>query len=574
MLRRILSDSEDALLGRERELLVQLAGDLARLDASAEDQARLDASLQQLDELFLLVVIGEFNAGKSAFINALLGQALLEEGVTPTTSRIQRLRYGAEVTRRPESAGLDTVTAPLPLLSELQIVDTPGTNAIHREHEALTREFVPRCDLVLFVTSADRPFTESERTFLQAVRAWGKKIVVVINKIDILETEGERQRVIEFVRDAAQELLATSPQVLPVSSRRALRAKLAGQEAPADSGFPALEAFLASNLDAEERVRLKLLNPLGIGQALTDRYLELADSRLALLAEDVVALSDVDAQLVSYREDLQRDFRYRLSDVDNLLHELEARGARFFDDTMRIGRLFDLMNRARLEAEFEHRVVAEAPREIEQRVGAVIDWMVASELKQWQAVTEHVERRRQAHADRIVGRVGGGFDYDRSRLLETVGRAARTAVDSYDTAQEASRMADSVQQAVAAAAIFEAGAIGLGAIVTMVATTTFADVTGLLAAGTVAVLGLFVIPARRKAAKRELAAKISEMRERLTAAITGQFERELEGSEGRIREAIAPYTRFVRGETERLAAARQQLLLHRDSLAELRRQIG
>ena len=62
--------------------------------------------------------------------------------------------------------------------------DTPGTNAIHREHERLTREFVPRSDLVLFVTSADRPFTESERGFLQGIRDWGKKIVVVVNKMD------------------------------------------------------------------------------------------------------------------------------------------------------------------------------------------------------------------------------------------------------------------------------------------------------------------------------------------------------------------------------------------------------
>ena len=70
-------------------------------------------------------------------------------------------------------------------------MDTPGTNAVLREHEALTREFVPRSDLVLFVTSADRPFTESERAFLEAIRDWGKKIVVVVNKIDILETEDD-----------------------------------------------------------------------------------------------------------------------------------------------------------------------------------------------------------------------------------------------------------------------------------------------------------------------------------------------------------------------------------------------
>ena len=82
----------------------------------------------------------------------------------------------------------------MPLLRDIHIVDTPGTNAIMREHERITAEFVPRSDLVLFVTSADRPFTETERAFLEQIRGWGKKVVVVINKIDILESDGAGRR--------------------------------------------------------------------------------------------------------------------------------------------------------------------------------------------------------------------------------------------------------------------------------------------------------------------------------------------------------------------------------------------
>ena len=83
----------------------------------------------------------------------------------------------------------------------MHIVDTPGTNAIIREHERLTTEFVPRADLVLFVTSADRPFTETERAFLETIRDWGKKIVIVVNKVDIFETREDLDEVLDFVRD-------------------------------------------------------------------------------------------------------------------------------------------------------------------------------------------------------------------------------------------------------------------------------------------------------------------------------------------------------------------------------------
>src|SRR5918996_4655043 len=187
MLTKLLSTDQDELLREERKVLARLRGALVRFNAAPEHQSALDRSIEQLDELFLLVIIGEFNAGKSAFINALVGSKVVAEGVTPTTAQINVLQYGDTLDRHVREANLHVITAPAPILREIHIVDTPGTNAIIREHEAITSDFVPRSDLVLFVTSADRPFTETERAFLEQVRGWGKKVVVVINKIDILD---------------------------------------------------------------------------------------------------------------------------------------------------------------------------------------------------------------------------------------------------------------------------------------------------------------------------------------------------------------------------------------------------
>src|SRR5512145_3395642 len=94
MLKSILTTSQEELLKQERQWLADLQVILARLGASPEDQTTLSRSIQQLDELFLLVIVGEFNAGKSAFINALMGQPILKEGVTPTTTRVNVLRHG------------------------------------------------------------------------------------------------------------------------------------------------------------------------------------------------------------------------------------------------------------------------------------------------------------------------------------------------------------------------------------------------------------------------------------------------------------------------------------------------
>ncbi|HXO22548.1 MAG TPA: dynamin family protein [Thermoanaerobaculia bacterium] len=571
MLRRILSDPQEELLAEERRLLAELQLALDRCDAAAEDQAALRRSVAQLDELFLLVVAGEFNAGKSAFINALLGSAVLEEGVTPTTTRIHLLKHGAEVARTVAEPALDVVTAPVDLLREINIVDTPGTNAIHREHEAITREFVPRADMVLFVTSADRPFTESERAFLQGIREWGKKIVVVVNKIDILESEQEIATIRAFIADNARALLGLAPDIYPVSARQALRAKLAGDgELLAKSRFGELESAIVATLDEGERVRLKLLNPLGVGAHLADRYLQVAGGRLDLLRADVAAIEDIERQLAVYKEDMGREFRFRLADVDRVLHEFESRGMEFFDDTLRLARVIDLLNRGRMKGEFESKVVADVPRAIERRVQDVIDWLVAADLRQWQAVMDHLAERRQAHADRIVGQPGRGFEYDRNRLLESVGREAQRSVESYDQDAESSRLADSVQAAVAGTALVEVGALGLGALITHLAVTAAADFTGILAAGAVALFGFYILPHRRRAAKRELREKIAAMRERLMGALTAQFDREIERSLHQIGDAVAPYTRFVRAERGRLTETRDALAAVAAGLARLR----
>jgi small GTP-binding protein len=574
MLRRILNRNQDELLAENRRLLGDLRQALTRFDASAEDQETIERSARQLEELFLLVVAGEFNAGKSAFINALLGDKILEEGVTPTTTRIHLIQHGPAVSRELVSSALDRLTAPVELLQDINIVDTPGTNAIHREHEAITREFVPRSDMVLFVTSADRPFTESERAFLQGIRDWGKKIVIVLNKIDIFEDPADIERVRGFIAENAKALLGFTPEIFPVAGRLALRGKQNNDaQLYAQSRFAELERYIVETLDEKERVRLKLLNPLGIGSHLAGRYLETTDRRLELLKADFTTIEDVERQLALYQEDMKREFRFRLADVDNVLGEFENRGMKFFDETMRLARVLDLLNKSKMKGDFEREVVADTPQLIERRVTEVIDWLVSSDLRTWQAVMEHLQKRRNEHADRIIGQVGGSFDLHRARLLDSVGRSAQRSIETYDKEAESSRMAESVQVAVAGTALAEIGALGLGVVLTHLAVTAAADFTGILAAGSIAVLGLFIIPNRRHDAKKELREKIESLRGKLMEGLTGQFDREVDASLRRIDEAIAPYTRFVRAERDKLTGVRGELKEITEGLARLRARV-
>ena len=565
-----VSDDLHRQLISGRQLLAEIRDALVRFGAADADQAALKASIRQLDEFFLLVVVGEFNAGKSAFINALVGQKVLAEGVTPTTAHIHLLKFGDDGTPVTDERGIRVIAAPADVLREIHIVDTPGTNAIIREHEQLTTGFIPRADLVLFVTSADRPFTETERSFLETIRSWGKKIVIVVNKIDIFEHQDELTEVVTFVRTAAQRLLGISPEVFPVSARQALRAKQGDPTRWAASRFEPLEQFIAATLEEGSRFRLKLANPLGVGQSLARKYAEIAGERLALLKEDLARLEEIEGQLALHREDVAKGFELRMTAVEKVLLDMETRGHAYFEDTLRIGRVIDLFNRARVQKEFEDRVVADAPRQIERRVTELIDWLTDEDFRQWQATSAALAERARSHTRALGGPDIGTFHSDRARLIAAVGGEAQRVVDTYDKQREAAAIADQARAAVTTAAAAGGAAVGLGTLVTLAASTAAADVTGILMAGVVAALGFLVIPARRRKAKAEMQRKVSELRARLADALRTEFEHAQEQSQSRLRQAIDPYSRFVRAEQSRWTDARVTLSALRDSAAAFR----
>ncbi len=578
-MQRIFTQDHDQIIRQERSLLEDLRVNLAKLEASDDDLELLKTSLNQLDEFFLLVVVGEFNAGKTAFLNALLGSKLLTEGVTPTTSEIHLIRYAEQARNEPGPTDYRIIHVPVEWLREINLVDTPGTNAVVARHQEITEHFVPRSDLVLFVTSADRPFSESERGFLERIRQWGKKVVIVVNKIDLYDDENDRKTVIDFVRDHARQLLGNEPQVFPVSAKLAQQAKAAANGGSPhgplwrDSNFGALEKFVLDTLDVRERTKLKLENPLGVATHLIEKYNSVVVNRSNLLKGDFGTLDSIEEHVTAYEADMRRDFKFQSSRVDNVLYEMAERGDKFFDETLRIGRIFDLLNGEKLRGEFERTVVGDTSREIEQHVQGLIDWIVDKDHRQWRDIMDFLNRRATQHADKMVGQVGSNFEYNRQNLLASVGRNAQQVVDSYNPSVESLKLAEDVRRALMQTAAVEAGALGLGALLVTLLHTTLLDVTGILGAGAVAALGFYVLPYRRQQIKIDLRKRINELRGNLESAINKEFEQELGASIQRLREGIAPYTRFVRVEREKLEKLAGSLKDAQSAVGELKKRI-
>ena len=571
---KILNDRQENTLKRERNFLNDLQLQLVENNAAKDDLDSLKHSIRQLDDLFLIVIVGEFNAGKSAFINALLGQQLLKEGVTPTTSQINILRYGEKKESHLVEKDQTVLTFPVEILSDISMVDTPGTNAIIRQHEELTTHFVPRADLILFVTSVDRPFTESERSFMQSIRDWGKKVVIILNKIDILEDEQQLTQIVDFIQNNTQALLGRTLDIFPVSARQALRAKNGEDGLWEASRFEALEEYIRSSLDQSGQIRLKFMNPLGVAAHLVDKYIQVSETQRQQLEEDVKLLQSVERQQAVYLEDMHKNFKFRMTDVEKIFFELEQRGDDFFEEYFRLAQLFHLLKKERLQADFTREVIADVPEQVERKVNALIDWLVDADLQQWKTITNYLTEREREHKKHIIGEgINTDFVYDRSRLLNAIGKEAERVVNSYDKHREAGQIAENARNAVTASMAVEIGAVGLGALITVLASTVAADVTGIITAGVVAALGLFIVPAKRRMAKKELHEKLAALRIKLVKSLADEFEKEIRQSQQRIDDAISPYTRFIRAELNAIEKAQVNLHEARTSIHELQNEI-
>jgi small GTP-binding protein len=575
MRQSMLTDEQAKFLRDEKEALSEIRLALAELDMPREALETLQEAILQLDELFLMVVVGEFNAGKSALVNALLGERVLPEGATPTTSRVTLVKWGEKVSEQIVDENFSIYTYPLPLLKELNIVDTPGTNAVIRYHERLTEEFVPRSDLVLFTTSADHPLTESERQFLERILAWGKKVVFALNKADILESESALEEIRSFVLKHASTVLGETPEFFPVSARLGQRALAEPDEETrkrlwSESGIDKLEQYITSTLDDTERLKLKFSNPLGVAENLIAQTAKLNDVQSEGLKEDLQTAASLVAPITEYDRDLKNELQPRLAEVENILHRLEQRGLDFFDTTMRLTNIQELIRGDKVRAEFEKRVLADVPRQIEEQVQRLIDWLVQKDLQEWQRVMTYVQRRRALHAEHIVGEGLEPREMRRRELIDTMGRTVQRVVETYDRDKEASDLAKHVETAVAQTALLEVSAIGLGTLVTAAVVSSSVDITGMLAAGTLAIVGFFVIPYKRNQAKENFKNKMTELRATLLDTLTTAFNKETRTAVERLKDGITPYTRFVRAERERIEKTETVLAGLRKKLSALR----
>ncbi len=406
---------------------------------SLRERVERDLVKKLEEDRFHLVVVGEFNHGKSSFVNALLGENALAVGVTPTTAAIHHLKYAevpeatvAYASGRRESipfadarkfavgGGESTdqvdfleIGYPATLLKErILLVDTPGVNDLSLQRADITYSYIPRADAVLFLLDAGQILKESERVFLQdkLLKASKDKIVFVITKWDIL-SEDEKKEALDYAR-AQLKNLVKDPVVYPISAETSLAGK------PEESGMPELLRYLTTFL-AEERGRILLDNALGEGlnvAALLGRGVDARRRSLSMKTEEIsrrIALLEQDlAGQAGNIEQRRAKIREEISGIKvGARKDLD----RFVDDTIR--QLPNVIDAAKQE-------------DLKQYLPAFLE----DTFKQWaEAEAKEIAAKLEELAERTIALVREDANESTKRVAQTLGADVKRLDVQIDT---------------------------------------------------------------------------------------------------------------------------------------------
>jgi GTPase SAR1 family protein len=287
------------------------------------------------NNVFNLVVLGQFKRGKTSLINALLGAEILPTAVVPLTSIATVLKYG-EALRikvylndgsvkeiRHENLSLYVtekgnpeneknvrevvVTYPSHYLKDgVQLIDTPGVGSVYHHNTDIAYQYIPKSDAALFLLSVDQPVSRAELDFLHDVKEYSDRIFFLQNKADYVGPK-DLEESIDFSRKVIRECIGSDITIFPVSSKRALDGKLTGsKEILEQSYLPGFEKLLHTFL-VEEKGRVLVLSVSStLLRALSQALLEL-ELEMKSLATPVDELKNKIAVFENRKNDVLAD---------------------------------------------------------------------------------------------------------------------------------------------------------------------------------------------------------------------------------------------------------------------------
>jgi GTP-binding protein EngB required for normal cell division len=590
----------EAIRRREYELITNLLEVLPRIDNLEESRvAQVRDALFHADHPFLMVFVGPFSSGKSSIINALMGQEdLLPVGPVPTTDRITILRYGDEPQRMNSGGDVDTVFYPSPLLQKVSFVDTPGLQSVLQRHESTTRNFLHRSDVVLLVMLATQAMTASNLEYMQTLKEFGKKVILMINQTDLLTPE-ESETVKNYVLEQSQLRLGFKPDLWMVSARRGLEAR---QTAPnngstGDGTHDATLTLAGSEVDQNlwrssglwqfedyiDRQRQKLQTPLQIAQNVGSAALAAVRANQSALDMYQGISDNVEQQLSGFRREQEKTVRETNEEVRMKFTAAAERGGAAIRELFQFTQSFNTLRRGFMELvgaagilrrmrgtsaideAFERHKTAEPLQELGNVVDKLGPRLEGRDVQDIEALVKYAHREIEALPPaiqtKVIGNLQAPIAYDRTALQQVRPELERIQDEALKV--ETHRIQQTLRNSMMYLAVWEILVV-IGLIALIATWSQFpqgAPTPWILLAVLIglALAGLGLMPLAGQMLHRSYAARLLKLQNQYVEALTKAADKQVDYGMRLRRESVAPLTRLIES----------QVTIQKEQLAKL-----
>eukprot|EP00009_Paramoeba_aestuarina_P003266 CAMPEP_0201515640 /NCGR_PEP_ID=MMETSP0161_2-20130828/7146_1 /ASSEMBLY_ACC=CAM_ASM_000251 /TAXON_ID=180227 /ORGANISM="Neoparamoeba aestuarina, Strain SoJaBio B1-5/56/2" /LENGTH=579 /DNA_ID=CAMNT_0047912515 /DNA_START=211 /DNA_END=1950 /DNA_ORIENTATION=- len=541
--------------------------------SSDEDKLVLKRAIEQLQSLFLLVTVGEYNSGKSTFLNALLGSNFLAEGVTPTTDKVNIISYGDTYSSTPDHTDDDIVNIKVPVnwLKDIRVVDTPGTNAIIRSHESITSQFIPRSDFVLFVTAANQPLSNSEREFLSRIQDWKKKVVLVLSKVDILEQldqpgAGTKKldEIKNFVESALIEKFHEKFLIFPTSPKRRLLSLIDPEnsskyQGELGDGFDELETYLHTNLTSKARFCVKVESTASVATTLIEKYDQMLIEARNLLQSDQDAIKEIEVEIDAHFKQVEKELKLQTKQIVNLFLGMKDRGIDFFEEKVAVTNVFSLLSEEKMRKDFESQVIGDFDSKLKLAISDIVDWFLLKDDQIWQKMTWILNQRATSTALSASQPIQNKFSFDRKSLFSDMVGGVEEQTKLENREKSVQQMGSEIRNSVIQTFVAQGTAIGLTALLGV-------SVLHAPAIPAVAAVGFGLIPYKRHTLRKTFVNNIERIKKETEEEVSRKMELLATKQKEGLSMALFPYQQYVKKETTDLNKKNSELHSSRDNL--------
>jgi hypothetical protein len=405
-------------------------------------------------------------------------------------------------------------------LHDFNIVDTPGTNTIVPEHEAITRQFLPLADLCLCVFSVTNPWGASAWQFLQHLhRKWLKKVVFVIQQRD-LRTPAEIDTIVAHMRQTMLQKIGESCPIFAVSAKKAWEAKQsADPSARAElfdqSGFEALEDYISTSVTGGTTRTDKLRSVCRSAQVILGDFEQQVSKAVEVVNGDMKKLSELRAVLEERREQSFRQIGGVLWTIAQASERTQKRGEELLREKLTFtGTLKLIFGRGGWENFFQAELENRQRETLTALVREALELIEADLKSVWKQ--EH-ELMQKSFSDQQVPLLPD-FARQRKEMLDRLELALIERTEGEEFQRQMQRIFEETAIWLRVpAGVFAAG--GIGAVVAAALTkATILDITGTIA-GLGALTGTALAVARRRKIISEYRRQMNEKRESMVQAI-------------------------------------------------------